>query len=140
MSEIVRIEPPPEYNCQPPEFYWDVPGKEHNALCACTRCWETKRKGVPLEKWPGVVVVPFEVKDVSRRTEPRAVLEYEGVRVELTLTFVHNLVGAVIDRDSSFGDSLSMLSNALGEIERRMWRTLEEKRSVTAARQPEVTP
>jgi len=60
------------------------------------------------------------------KPEPRAVLEYGGVRVELTLTMVHHLINCRGwgNRDSAYSTYDDKLHEAFVEIERRMYALL----------------
>ncbi len=66
----------------------------------------------------------FDPPQAPRR-EPRAVLQYRGVRVELTLTMVHHLIecrgwGAA-PSVSAYAEQDRSLQEVMEEIERRMW-------------------
>lgn len=106
----IRIEPAPNEN---------IPSLGgHGPICSCLQCRE-KRRGLPLVD---VVVVPWAPGDLEYRgSEPVAVLEYGGVRIELSLTMLRELVVQPSRRNP-------VLLEALGEIELRMWREIDLQR------------
>ncbi len=93
-------------------------GAKHHGLCGCTPCAD-ERKSHRID------VHPFTVGDAKARSEgePTAVLEYGGIRIHFSLTYLHNVVGVFLfDRRSTYAESHIATAAALKEIERRMWR------------------
>ncbi len=116
----IRIEPAPGMN---------VPRRElHDALCHCPDC--RTRPPVP------ITVVPWAPQRVEARgREPVATLEYEGVRIELALSYLHSLSYS-FENGSTFRESARVFEAALHEIEIRMWRHYNAWRDANAARSP----
>ena len=88
-------------------------------MCRCTDCWEQNKT----KPYPELVIVPFA--NGARNPEPFATLAYGGVTIELPLTLVHKLRSTIHDPQSVYWDSLAVLSEAIHEIECRMWSACE---------------
>lgn len=103
----------------------NVPRLElHGPLCLCTDCVE---KGAPPAE---IVVVPWTPQREEGRAAdgPPAVLEFGGLRVEITLGYLRALRSAVAAGaqawPSAFSEAHILMRDVLQEMERRMWRGL----------------
>jgi hypothetical protein len=69
------------------------------------------------------VIVPFRAP-MPPKPEPKATLTYEGVTIELDLTYLHhlNVCGGWGDRASSFWEGDQKMKAAMEGIERAMWK------------------
>ncbi len=128
-----RIEPAMGENApELPEMAWWRKGETHSAICPCTECHALPRQTVD--------VFPFTVGDPASRArgEPTAILEYDGVRIHLGLTFLRSVAGALLmdASKSSFERSLRVAAAAMNEIERRMWLSHERERATSAKETP----
>lgn len=111
MSDPIRIAPAPGANAPALEL--------HDPLCACTECYGERRG-----QSPQLTIVPFDVQaEGARGQEPVATLTFDGVTVELSLTYLRAVaVSVTLDQRSWNYGSHRVFAAALGEIERRMWQ------------------
>jgi len=116
----------PEQGQNAPNMSWtgygnvERPDKGHHALCECYEC-RSRTRVQRVDVWP------FTVGDPATRAkgEPTAVIEYGGVRIFITHTFIARVASLTsLDPGSSYDDSFRVLGQALGEMNRRMWRSM----------------